>query len=172
MGKGVGFVITSERGEMEPIILVCSQKRVQKPAPEETAAQTQDKMINSYKLHIVLCECFIKRNQRFWTGFIHKTILQRMDTLPLLPSHDNKVYLEGQSFPQRHNLRSTCWLSRLVSSSAMIFPREAKDGLRIKNIILVCRKVWNTLLYSCHRKYALTFEWILASKSEFETARI
>lgn len=107
-------------------------KNVQKLVPEETIAQTQDKMTNSYKLHPVSCECFIQRNQPFWTGFIHKTILQTVDVLPLLPSYDNKVYLESQSFPQRHNFRLMGWLSRLVSPSAMTFPREAKDGLRIK----------------------------------------
>lgn len=77
------------RGKRTCHLGVLEKKKLQKPAPEEEVAQTSDKMINSWKLHIVLCECFTQRNQPFWTGFIHMTILRRVDTLPLLPSHDN-----------------------------------------------------------------------------------
>jgi len=88
---------------------VFEKKKLQKPIPEEKVAQSPDKMINSWKLHIVSCECFTRRNWPVWTGFLHKTILQRVDALPLLPSHDNNKIFSLPGKPElsaeRHNLR-------------------------------------------------------------------
>jgi len=51
----------------------------------------------------------------------------------LMTTTRSSAYLESQSFPQRDTICGWWgWLSRLATPSAMIFPRKAKDGLRIK----------------------------------------
>lgn len=138
MGKWVGFVIASEIGKREPVTLVCLRRKSfrslylrKKLLKLETkwliAGNFTLVYVNVSHKEISLfgLDSYIRQFSKEWM-LCHYSLLMTMTR--------SAAYLESQSFPQRNAIWSWWgWLSRLAIPSAMIFPRKAKDGLRIKH---------------------------------------
>lgn len=137
MGKWVGFVIASEIGKKEPVTLVCLRRKSFKSLylrRKLLKLETKWLIAGNFTLVYVNVshkeislfglDSYIRQFSKEWM-LCHYSLLMTMTK--------SAAYLESQSFPQRNAIWGWWgWLSRLATPSAVIFPRKAKDGLRIK----------------------------------------